>query len=88
MPDVSSSAPVAVDQWIVFDVHKNSLVAGVLPASGGTPRVSRIENTERAIRRFIDRAGDPATLAVAYEAGPGGYALYRLLSGMGVAPVT
>ena len=30
MPDVSSTAPVDVDQWIVFDVHKNSLVAGVL----------------------------------------------------------
>ncbi|MFN8163852.1 MAG: transposase [Solirubrobacterales bacterium] len=33
-------------------------------------------------RRFIGRAGDPSTLAVAYEAGPCGY---RLLSGMGVA---
>jgi hypothetical protein len=55
MPDVSSAAPVVVNQWIVFDVHKNSLVAGVLPASGGTPEVSRIENTERAIRRFIER---------------------------------
>ena len=58
-------------------------MAGVLPASGGTPEVSRIENTERAIRRFIERAGDPSTLAVAYEAGPCGYDLYRLLSAMG-----
>ena len=70
MPDVSSAAPTDVNQWIVFDVHKNSLVAGVLPVSGGTPQVSRLENTERAIRRFIERAGDPSTLAVAYEAGP------------------
>lgn len=85
MPDVSSTAPANVDQWIVFDVHKNSLVAGVLPAAGGTPQVSRIENTERAIRRFIERAGDPSTLAVAYEAGPCGYDLFRLLSRMGVA---
>jgi transposase len=85
MPDVSSAAPTDVNQWIVFDVHKNSLVAGVLPASGGTPEVSRLENTERAIRRFIGRAGDPSTLAVAYEAGPCGYDLFRLLSGMGVA---
>jgi transposase len=85
MPDVSSTAPAGVDQWIVFDVHKNSLVAGVLPASGGTPQVSRLENTERAIRRFIDRTGAPSTLAVAYEAGPCGYELYRLLNGMGVA---
>lgn len=85
MPDVSSTAPAVVDQWIVFDVHKNSLVAGVLPAQGDTPEVSRIENTERAIRRFFERAGDPGSLAVAYEAGPCGYDLYRLLSGMGIA---
>ncbi len=70
MPDVSSNAPVDVNQWIVFDVHKNSLVAGVLPALGGTPQVTRIENTERAVRRFVDRLGGPEGLAVAYEAGP------------------
>ncbi len=45
---------------------------------GGTPQVSRLENTERAIRRFIVRTGEPSTLAVAYEAGPCGYELYRL----------
>lgn len=85
MPDVSSSAPVVVDQWIVFDVHKNSLVAGILPAQGGTPQVSRIENTERAIRRFFKKVGDPRALTVAYEAGPCGYDLYRLLCTMGIA---
>jgi transposase len=85
MPDVSSTAPARVDQWIVFDVHKNSLVAGVLPAAGGAPEVTRIENTERAVRRFMDRGGGPQRLAVAYEAGPCGYDLFRLLSGMGVA---
>jgi len=47
--------------------------------------VSRIETTERAIRRFIGRLGGPAGLAVCYEAGPGGYALWRLLTRMGVA---
>ncbi len=85
MPDVSSAAPADVKQWIVFDVHKNSLVAGVLPATGGSPEVSRLENTERAIRRFIGRTGDPSTLAVAYEAGPCGYEIYRFLSAIGVA---
>jgi transposase len=85
MPDVSSTAPVDVDQWVVFDVHKNSLVAGVLPAVGGAPEVTRIENTERAVVRFVGRLGDRERLAVAYEAGPCGYDLFRLLSGMGVA---
>ncbi|MET0762308.1 MAG: IS110 family transposase, partial [Thermoleophilaceae bacterium] len=85
MPDVSSIAPADVDQWIVFDVHKNSLVAGVLPATGGTPEVTRLDNTERAVRRFVDRLGAPDGLAVAYEAGPCGYELFRLLSRIGVA---
>jgi transposase len=85
MPDVSSIAPADVDQWIVFDVHKNSLVAGVLPATGGSPEVTRVENTERAVRRLLDRLGGPDGLAVAYEAGPCGYDLFRLLARMGVA---
>jgi transposase len=85
MPDVSSIAPAEVTRWVVIDQHKLSLVAGVLPATGGQPEVTRLENTERAIRRFIDRLGRPEGLAVAYEAGPGGYELHRLLSGMGVA---
>ena len=85
MPDVSSVAPAEVRTFVVFDVHKNSLVAGVLPPSGGSPEVERIENTERAVRRFIGRLAGAEGLAVAYEAGPGGFALLRLLSGRGVA---
>ncbi len=85
MPDVSSIAPADVDRWIVFDVHKNSLVAGVLPAVGGKPEVTRLENTERAVRRFVARLGGPKGLAVAYEAGPCGYDLFRLLARIGVA---
>ena len=85
MPDVSSVAPAEVRTFVVFDVHKNSLVAGVLPPSGGSPEVERIENTERAVRRFIGRLAGAEGLAVAYEAGPGGFALLRLLSGLGVA---
>lgn len=85
MPDVIPSIqPDDVRLWVALDVHKLSIVAAVLPPSGGTPEVCRIETTERAIRRFIGRLGGPEGLAVAYEAGPGGYALWRLLAGMGV----
>jgi len=85
MPDVSSAAPAQVTTWVAIDQHKLSLVAATLPASGGEPEVVRLENSERAIRRFVGRLGGPEGLAVAYEAGPGGYQLHRLLSGMGVA---
>jgi transposase len=85
MPDVSSTAPVDVRQWVALDVHKLSIVAATLPPSGGEPDLHRIETTERAVRRFIDRLGGAEGLAVCYEAGPGGFDLLRLLSGMGVA---
>ena len=84
MPDVSSTAPAEVRLWVALDVHKHSIVAGVLPPAGGSPEVQRIENNERAIRRLIDRLSGPEGLAVAYEAGPCGYDLLRLLGRVGV----
>jgi transposase len=85
MPDVTSNAPAGVRMWVALDVHKLSIVAATLPASGGTPDVHQIETTRAAIRRFIDRLGGPSGLAVSYEAGPGGFDLLRVLSEMGVA---
>jgi transposase len=85
MPDVSSTAPVDVRLWVALDVHKNSIVAATLPPAGGMPELQRIENTERAIQRLIDRLGGRDGLAVAYEAGPCGYDLLRCLGRFGVA---
>ena len=85
MPDVSSNAPADLRLWVALDVHKFSIVAAVLPPSGGRPELSRIETTEKAIRRFIKRLGGAEGLAACYEAGPGGFALWRLLSSLGVA---
>jgi transposase len=70
--------------WVALDVHMFSIVAAVLPPTGGQPEVQRIETTEKAIRRLIDRLGGPDGLAVAYEAGPGGFDLLRLLTRIGV----
>ena len=55
------------------------------PPAGGTPQICRIETTEKAIRRFIAQLGGPEGLAVCDEAGPGGFALWRLLTSIGVA---
>jgi transposase len=86
MPDViPSMRPGDVRRWVAIDQHKFSIVAAVLPPDGGKPEVCRLETTEKAIRRFIDRLGGPDGLAVCYEAGPGGFALWRLLTRIGVA---
>lgn len=48
-------------------------------------RVDRIGSDPDAVRRLIARIGGPrAAIRCCYEAGPTGYELYRLLSGMGV----
>jgi Transposase len=86
MPDVAPWLhPGQVRRWVSFDQHKFSIVAAVLPPDGGKPEVWRIETTEKAIRRFVDKLGGPEGLAVCYEAGPGGFALWRLLTKLGVA---
>ena len=56
----------------------------MLPPSGGAPEVERIENTERAVRRFVDRLGGPEGWRSLMRR-PGGFALFRLLSELGVA---
>jgi transposase len=71
--------------FVALDVHKLSIVAATLPRSGGRPEIHRIETTETAIRRFIAKLGGPEGLAVCYEAGPGGFVLWRLLGSIGVA---
>jgi transposase len=73
-----------VRQFVALDVHKLSIVAATLPPMGGQPELQRIETTEKAIRRLIDKLGGPDGLAVCYEAGPGGFELYRLLTRLGV----
>jgi transposase len=85
MPDVISLAPADARVFVALDVHKLSIVAATLPPQGGQPELTRIETTENAIRRFIKKLGGPEGLAVCYEAGPGGFALWRLLSSMGIA---
>ena len=86
MPDVSSSqhpASASLGQprcAQALDRRRDAAADG-----GGKPEVQRIETTERAIRRFIDKHGGPDGLAVCYEAGPGGFELCRLLTRLGVA---
>ena len=68
-----------------MDTSKNTIVAAVLMPGEKIPVTERIFNDEEAIRRLIGRFAEPGRLRACYEAGPGGYDLYRLLASMGVA---
>ena len=84
MPDVSSSAPADVRLWVSLDVHKFSIVAATLPPPAASRRScgSRTPSGDPPVHRAV---GGPEGLAVCYEAGPGGFDLYRLLTQLGVA---
>ena len=74
--------------FVGLDVHKDSIA--VAHAAGGStaPPVfvgaigSRQADLDQLLRRLQSKA---ASLAVAYEAGPSGYGLYRYLTAKGVA---
>ena len=68
-----------------MDTSKNTIVVAVLMPGEETPVIDRVFNDEEAVRRLVGRFADRALLRACYEAGPGGYDLYRLLSSMGVA---
>jgi transposase len=67
-----------------MDTSMNTIVVGVLGPGEEMPVVDRVFNDEESIRRLIARFPDRRRLLACYEAGPGGYELYRLLVSMGV----
>jgi transposase len=68
-----------------MDTSKDAIVVAVLMPGEERPAVDRIVSREEAVRRLIARFGERERLRACYEAGPGGYDLYRLLASMGVA---
>ena len=80
-----SSMPSAELIHLGMDTSMNTIVVGVLRPGEEIPVVDRIFNDEESIRRLIGRFADRRMLSACYEAGPGGYELYRLLTSMGVA---
>lgn len=82
-PNPARAYPDPAVTYVALDVHKLSIVAGVLRPGARQAEIVPLENTERAIRRFLRRLGEPEGLVVAYEAGPCGYDLYRMVSQLG-----
>jgi len=64
--------------------HQNRRVLGRPPDDPHSARRVARRGPGGESRRFIDRLGGPVGLAVCYEAGPGGFALWGLLSSMRV----
>jgi transposase len=67
-----------------LDVHKDSISAGILRAEAEEAEVVRIGSDDDAVRHLLDRFADRGQLRACYEAGPTGYELHRLLTGLGV----
>ena len=67
-----------------MDTSKNVIVVAVLWPGEQDPVIERIANEEAAVRRLIGRFADRSVLRCWYEAGPGGFELWRLLASLGV----
>ena len=81
-----SSVPSAAELiHLGMDTSVKEIVAGVLRPGEEVPVISRIAGDEESVRRLVGRFPDRRLVSACYEAGPGGYELYRLLTSMGVS---
>lgn len=72
-----------------MDVSKNTIMAAVLWPADEVPVTDRVFSDEPSVRRLLERiagkAGGRGLLRCCYEAGPGGYDLYRLVEAAGIS---
>ena len=82
---MTSVAPAAERIYLGMDVSRDTIAVAVLRPGEDVPAVEMISHDGEMVRRLIGKFADRSVLAACYEAGPGGYELYRLLAAMGVA---
>ena len=82
---MTSVAPAAERIYLGMDVPRDKIAVVVLGPGEDVPAVEVISNDSEMVRRLIGKFADRSVLAACYEAGPGGYELYRLLAAAGVA---
>jgi transposase len=72
-------------RFIGLDDSKDSIEVAVAEArrGGEIRRWGSIENSPAALRKLVRTLGRPKTLHCVYEAGPGGYGIYRELRALG-----
>ena len=67
-----------------LDVHKEAIVAAVLPPdSDRVALTTKFENTPAALKTFVERLRSRGSLTFIYEAGPCGYQVHRDLTAQG-----
>lgn len=74
------------DIFVGLDVHKDTIAVAVARAGREAPEyLGEVAHDGAGIRKLLKRVNPSgkAVLSVCYEAGPCGYGLYRLLTGMG-----
>lgn len=72
--------------YVAMDVHKDSVMAAVLPEASPEPTVvKRLPNDGRKLRRFFDRLAEDGAVQACYEASGAGYVLQRALTAWGHA---
>ncbi|NMI07918.1 IS110 family transposase [Paenibacillus sp. SZ31] len=77
----------SVTKYVGLDVSKEKIAVAVAN-EGREPAyfIGMFPHTEKAVRKFIQTlTQDGSSLEICYEAGPTGYALYRLLTQMGIS---
>jgi transposase len=71
--------------WIGMDVHKESIFVTAVGHDSERVRVRfEIPNTDKGVHRLVNRLREFEEVRCAYEAGPCGYELRRLLSSQGI----
>jgi len=74
-----------ITKYVGFDVAKDTIAVAVADERREAPRyLSKIPHDMQALRKTLERLGEPETLEVCYEAGPTGYVLARWLRTLGI----
>lgn len=74
-------------RFVGMDVHKATIAVAVAEPDGRVEALGTIPNEPEAVRKLVRKLRRQGELAVCYEAGPTGYALYWQLVKLGVGCV-
>lgn len=71
-------------RFVGLDVHAETIAAAVVDPGSPVESLGTIVHRPESVRKLMRRLGHPDQLRVCYEAGPTGYGLYWILTGMGI----